>query len=273
MGLRKQADRAWNVLDTSFRERPTDVLWPLLGPRGFQHLLHHVRRERYRHFAIGTLDAEALARLFGVTGAAVRGLAEESIDIRRTVAMRWPEEAGNLGHLKGAVALYVLCRLAQPSRVVETGVASGISTSFILEAMVRNSGGWLEPSRGRVVSVDVKNAEQIHIPAARETGWMIPASVRDSWELVVGDSRNVLIDVLARTRPLDMFLHDSLHTPEHQRWEYELGWEALRPDGFLLSDNVETGAFSAFCREKNVPAIVVHRVWRGPQLGITRKPH
>jgi len=46
------------------------------------------------------------------------------------------------------LALYVLCRTTKPAVVVETGVASGTSSSYILRALDRNS-------QGRLYSIDV----------------------------------------------------------------------------------------------------------------------
>ena len=101
---------------------------------------------------------------------------------------------------------------------------------------------------------------------------MIPWTDRDRWTLRVGDSRGVLTAVLSETGPLDIFLHDSLHTVTHQLWEYEQGWAALRSGGLLLSDNCETGAFKVFCAAKQASWAIGHCVWRGPQFGLARKP-
>jgi len=37
-------------------------------------------------------------------------------------------------------ALYVICRVVKPMTVVETGVAAGLSTSYILYALEKNRG-------------------------------------------------------------------------------------------------------------------------------------
>jgi len=263
--MRNPIARGWNVVDTSFRERPTDLLWVALGPYGFRRLLRDVRRERYRDFRIGRLHRERLSALLEVPLQRVDECLRECSGIARELGEQWPGDLGNMGHLKGALALYVITRLARPERIVETGVASGISTSFMLEAVARNG-------VGSVISIDVKNADNLHIPSARQTGWMIPERYRDRWRLVVGDSREILDHILQEERPIDLFLHDSLHTREHQCWEYERAWAALRPGGLLLSDNVETGAFSEFCQRVGAQSAIVHSVWRGPKLGFCRKP-
>jgi predicted O-methyltransferase YrrM len=253
------------ALDFAFREDPKDVLWVLLGRRGLQRLVKQVRRERYRFFRTGRLHYEQLGRWFGVSPQVIRELAEEAASIVSTIAQQWPAEEGNLGHLKGALALYVVTRLAKPEIMVETGVAAGISSAFALDAMDRNG-------KGILYSIDVKNYDHAHIPEEMPTGAMIPANLRHRWKLVQGNSRRLLRELLVEVDAIDVFLHDSLHTREQMLWEYTVAWEALRVNGLLLSDNVEQHkAFQEFCAGKKAPFMLGHSVWRGPHLGIARK--
>jgi hypothetical protein len=140
--------------------------------------------------------------------------------------------------------LYFLVRLAAPRNIVETGVASGVSTTFILWALERNGGG-------RLTSVDLPNADPVaSLPAEHESGWLVPPWLRGFWSLRLGDARVVLPDVLRTSGRIDIFLHDSLHTYDHMAWEYRTAWAGLRRGGFLLSDDVTfNDSFPDFCRE------------------------
>jgi hypothetical protein len=51
-------------------------------------------------------------------------------------------------------ALYVICRVAKPVRIVETRVASGLSTTYDLEALEKNG-------QGELYSIDMPNYEKI----------------------------------------------------------------------------------------------------------------
>ena len=48
-----------------------------------------------------------------------------------------------LGHFRGAPELYSIIRALKPRRVIETGVGSGYSSTYILTALRQNGGGRL----------------------------------------------------------------------------------------------------------------------------------
>ncbi len=156
--------------------------------------------------------------------------------------------------------LYFLVRFTRPQMVVETGVASGISTSFILQALKENG-------RGHLVSVDLPGADpNVQIPEGHETGWTVPTWSRAFWTLKLGDSRALLPQILRMYGPIDIFIHDSLHTHDQMIWEYRTAWPALKQGGFLLSDDIiQNSAFSDFCEEVGVTG------FPRLELGIARK--
>ena len=59
-----------------------------------------------------------------------------------------------------------------------------------------------------------------------------PANVR----IVIGDTADTLRRVLAG-REVEVFVHDSAHTYDHERLELELALEHSSPDIVLVSDN------------------------------------
>jgi predicted O-methyltransferase YrrM len=67
------------------------------------------------------------------------------------------QEAGDVGgsiDYESGTALYVLVRIFKPEVVVETGVANGVSSSFILKALDQNS-------RGKLYSIDLHYREHV----------------------------------------------------------------------------------------------------------------
>jgi hypothetical protein len=132
-----------------------------------------------------------------------------------------------------ARAAWCATRHLRPRRVVETGVARGIVTQTILEALARNGEGGLW-------SIDMPVL--LHPELAPEVGIAVPADGRDRWRLITGTSRQRLRPLLARLGSIDLFVHDSLHTERNIRFELEQAWRALRPGGVVIVDDIHFNA-------------------------------
>ena len=131
--------------------------------------------------------------------------------------------------------LYALVRAVQPRTVIETGVAAGTTTAFVLAALADNDAGHLH-------SIDLPATLQLtngHVAVA------VPTAVRDRWTYHWGSSRRLLRPLLARTRgTLDLFIHDSDHRYAAMRWELQQAFSSLSPTGWLVAD--DAGFHSAF---------------------------
>ena len=112
--------------------------------------------------------------------------------------------------------------------MVETGVARGVTSRFVLEALERNGGGNL--SSIDLPSLDSRFHDQI--------GIAVPDRLRDRWTYVSGTSRQRLRHLLAELGEIDLFIHDSIHTGSTTHFELESAWRVLRPGGALLVDDV-----------------------------------
>ena len=78
-------------------------------------------------------------------------------------------------------------------------------------------------------------------------------NLRGRYRLHFGDSRVLLPPLLKQYGKIDIFLHDSLHTFEHQRFEYETAYPHIAQGGLLLSDDIFwSAAFHQFTRKKQV---------------------
>jgi predicted O-methyltransferase YrrM len=141
------------------------------------------------------------------------------------------------------VLLYALVRRARPRLAVETGVAQGVSSVFLLEAMERNGSGRLisvdlpnyDP-RGRAEMDDPHGFDGTFVKRDLGVGWLVPSELRTRWELILGDSREVLQKLTANE--LDLFYHDSEHSYLCMQFEYRWAIPRLAPGGLLLSDDI-----------------------------------
>ena len=158
-----------------------------------------------------------------------------------------PLGRGHDADMSLARALWCLVRHAKPTRVVETGVARGIGTRFMLEALEANGDGHLW-------SIDLP-------PIV--SGWhtssnaAIPQHLTSRWTYLRGSSRRRLPALLRSVPEIDMFVHDSLHTDSNMRFEFASVWPALRPSGILVSDDVAANrSFTDLVRERKARFIV-----------------
>jgi cephalosporin hydroxylase len=151
--------------------------------------------------------------------------------------------------------LYGVVRALRPEYVVETGIATGVSTSFISAALIENK-------FGKLYSIDLPPAESVGVvhsdgshSVSREPGWAIPHRIKeamhDRHEILLEDVRTSLPKLLARLPRVDVFLHDDLHTPDHMLWEYNLVWPRLSVGGALVSDDINF-SWLRFCRSIGV---------------------
>ena len=163
--------------------------------------------------------------------------------------------------LPEAAELYAVVRAMKPGVIVETGVASGLSSAHILRALAANGAGTLH-------SIDLPNVQQGSVlPEGRTSGWIVPDSLRGRWKLHIGDTRELLPGLLGTLGRVDIFLHDSDHSYEAMSFEFEQAFPRLEYGGLLMSDDTHLHtAWDDFCAKHGL------RPTRVGHLGVTRKP-
>ena len=114
-------------------------------------------------------------------------------------------------------------RISKPRLVVETGIHDGLGSAVLLRALERNAA---EGYPGHLMSFDTN-------PTA---GWLVPDSLRQLWTPVTGDTKQTLELSLAG-KLLDVFVHDSDHALDHERWELQTACRFAAPGAVLISDN------------------------------------
>jgi predicted O-methyltransferase YrrM len=218
-----------------------------------------IRAEFVRRFLGG--DAAALARY----EAELRevGLREHLLERGRehqAAVERSGEQftLGAIGYAEGAY-LYAVVRSLRPQVAVETGVANGFSTAFLLQALDANGEGHLhsidlprEVGRAYDPGTFYEGEGRAGIPAGSEPGWLIPDELRHRWTLLLGRSQDELPPLLDRLGEVDFFMHDSEHSFDCMWFEFNATWARLRAGGVLVSDDVNsTEAFPRFAREQS----------------------
>jgi predicted O-methyltransferase YrrM len=156
-------------------------------------------------------------------------------------------------YAKKVLLQYASIRALRPELVVETGVANGVSSSYLLLALHKNGKGMLH-------SIEV--GDPSYLPAACSPGWIVPDELRSHWTLHLGDARDLLPELLRQLGEVDVFIHDSLHTDEHMRFEFTEAYPHLRNGGLLIADDAMWNrAFPDFARHVRAPmAQILHGV-------------
>lgn len=114
------------------------------------------------------------------------------------------------------IGWYALVRILRPAHVIETGTDKGLGSVTLAQALRRNG-------TGKLTTLDVNE----------NAGYLI-RGYEDTVELVIADSVGWL-DTL--DRPVDLFIHDSLHSRQHELSELRAVEGVLSPDAVVLSDN------------------------------------
>jgi len=124
---------------------------------------------------------------------------------------------------------YLFIKILKPEKVIETGVAYGVTTSFILKAMDENK-------IGELYSIDLPPLGKA---ADRYVGYLVPNDLKSRWHLYRGKSKKLLPSIVKDIKSVDIFIHDSLHTLENIRFELEHITPYLKKPGLIIADDVD----------------------------------
>lgn len=216
------------------------------------------------------------------------GFAGELVELRDTAErVRAAHQRGGrsfYAQFRAPFDLYLLVRVLRPQHVVETGVSSGVSSAFFLRALRRNGQGVLhsidtpvEQARARLGSRE----SPVSVPPGNSSGWAVPTELRRGWDLRIGPSQEILPRLVRSLPRVDLFLHDSEHTPRHLTFELESVRRKLRAGAVVLADNTAwTGsAFDDFARSLGAPVrrrgrsdLVGLRLEAGPPVALAHGP-
>jgi predicted O-methyltransferase YrrM len=199
------------------------VRWAIQGR------LHHPSEARRRDDSdvlaldecLALVEAEFGARKDGPSLVRVR---EWSFDQRARIG----GGATMAGDTLLGLLVYKVARATQPDMIVETGVATGVTSAHLLAALEDNGHGVLH-------SVDLPPSDMV---AAGHVGAAIPGDLRHRWVYHWGASRRVLPKLLDSLQGGLMFVHDSDHSYRNMAWEISTAWQAMGSGGVIVCDDV-----------------------------------
>jgi len=157
-------------------------------------------------------------------------------------------------HGESSLLLYALVRLLQPRNVLETGVANGHSSFYLLNAMAANRSG-------RLHSVEI----------ATDVGALLDPAEKERWQLHVLDRRHKRKSferVLEGLPELDVFLRDSDYSYQWVAFELEAARTKLAHLQLLAVNDAEKSyGFLDFCASHAVKPVLLFD--GGKVLGLT----
>ena len=134
---------------------------------------------------------------------------------------------GLMGALDCAT-LYALTRWERPAAVVESGGFVGMSSAFILKALMDEG-------------LTTAKLYSIELSEDCDQGVLIPDELRLQFVPLRGKVEDFVQDDHLPSS-IDMFLHDSSHSYRHMLWEFHEFWPRLRDGGLLVSHDVNLNA-------------------------------
>lgn len=126
---------------------------------------------------------------------------------------------------------YSLVRALKPQHVVETGTDKGLGSCVLAAALLRNGSG-------RLTTIDINP----------ESGYLIAPPYSNIITRVIGDS---LKELETLPHSVDMFLHDSDHSPAYEAAEFTAIAPHLSKSSIMLSDNAHATSALATWAEAN----------------------
>jgi predicted O-methyltransferase YrrM len=251
------------------------LLWYLKRPRLYPHLIHLVpkrlstassmyndtRQEASQWCAGLSVDTDrVLQQLTGKPAPApVEGLFPGYFESAESIAIECPVEMGGPGNLD---LLYWSAEYLMASRVIETSVAFGWSSLAILLSLKNRRDS-------KLISTDMPYPNRNNEPYI---GCVVPAEIKSNWRILKYADRQALPRALKILDTIDMCHYDSDKSYDGRMWAYPILWEALRPGGFFISDDINDNvAFREFSSMVACDPIVVEK--DDKYAGVLIKPY
>jgi hypothetical protein len=155
---------------------------------------------------------------------------------------------GHDADIRLAGSIWRIVCATNAERVVETGVARGVSSRFALEALEANA-------RGHLWSVDLP---PVLTGFHSSVGAAVPERLRHRWTYIRGSSHDRLPRLLREVGSVDVFVQDSLGTAPTVLFELSLAWRALRPGGWLVVSGISRGTgLRSFLGRESPSSVIV----------------
>lgn len=163
-------------------------------------------------------------------------------------ARNCPVKMGGPGDLD---LLYYLARHVGADKIIETGVAYGWSSLALLLAIRDNS-----KENSRLISIDMP---YIKLDNDEYVGCVVPKDLVKFWKIHRKSDRQALAIALNEMGGTIDFCHyDSDKSYSGRMWAYPKLWNALRPGGYFISDDIgDNIAFKDFAESTGVKYFII----------------
>jgi predicted O-methyltransferase YrrM len=202
----------------------------MFSPLGSMETMRVLRQPWWRRAKKANKNEGGSTPFYGIWDAVARFAAEIRTSDFMAEMIRRRDACGSQG-LMGALdcaTLYALTRWRRPVVIVESGGFVGMSSAFLLKALVDEA-------------ITTAKLYSIEWSVDCDQGALIPDELRSQFVPLRGKVEDfVRSDELPSS--IDMFLHDSSHSYRHMRWEFRQFWPRLRDGGLLVSHDVNMNA-------------------------------
>ena len=162
-----------------------------------------------------------------------------------------------------ASIIYACLRCLKPQIIVETGIGPGMSSLIILKAIKDNRIGKLFsidlPGEDKKYYPTIGKNYNVHVPSDYVVGWLVDKVYFPYWEKLIGDSKDILPDLIIKLGSVDVFMHDSLHTDEQIDFEFSLIKRYANAATLYICDDVNkywSEEFIKFTNNNNIDNLV-----------------
>lgn len=186
-------------------------------------------------------------------------LAARGIGFGRSTYGYYSDGDGSLCRAAWCAALHT-----KPEVVIETGVAHGVTSRIVIEALNLSD-------RGHLWSIDLPHPfnRELHT----QTGAAVIDACRPRWSYIEGSSRRRLPSVIDEVSTVQLFIHDSLHTARNTLFEMEQAARKMPSGGVMLVDDISThtGFLTFARRHPEYRTIICPSADRAGEFGIAVK--
>lgn len=231
------------------------ILWYLKRPRLYPQLFRiiilklspYAKKEVERWcWERAMTTSEAIAKIVGSPPSeCVQEKFKEIFTTAEVASKRCPIKMGGPGNLN---ILYWVAEYLEAKNVIETGVAYGWSSLAILLSIAKRENSML-------ISTDMPNS---NLNNEDYVGCVVPPELKTHWQIIPYADYDALPKALKQFYQIDMCHYDSDKSYKGRMWAYLRLWNALKPGGCFISDDIgDNLGFRDFCNQINMDPIIV----------------
>ena len=143
--------------------------------------------------------------------------------------------------------------------MIETGVAHGVTSRIVLQALAQND-------LGHLWSIDLLFPIDHRLHGER--GILVNDACRPRWSYLEGSSKQRPPPLIVELGPGELFIHDSLHTAENTVFEMEQAASAMSAGGVIFAWTISTRTWASRPLPSGIPIPDHHLSIRGPRWNV-----